>query len=255
MLRRAIDYLVMPLGIATTVGLAAVVLALLFRRSKGRAGRRIAWWTGVAAVLVIYIASIRPTGIAMLAWIERPYPLVDPLDIEPVDAVFALGGAAEGVWAPDGALIVDPGPRFEAAMRLVNSGRARLIVVSRTGPKLPGESASESHYLKAEAMRRGLPDDRVVETEFVRTTGDEMRELARLAKHFGWKRVAIATDARHMGRALSLARAEGLDAVSFPSGRTAPPHPKPWPLHWLPTVDNLDRTTRAWHELLGRLVE
>ena len=253
MFRRIADAILMPLGFSWLLGFAAIILLILVRkRTKGK-GRTIAFILGFASVTLLYVSSIRPTSALLMWWVERAHPVRSPLEVEPVDAVFALGGGPAIVRRHDGELLLDPGPRFEAAMKLIEADRARILVLSGTGSKIPGDAQSESAHLRVEAIRRGVDPARIAETPPVATTGDEARVLAQLARERGWTRVAITTESWHMPRAVALFEREGLTIVPFSSGRSPPPPAQPRILDWLPTMDGLWRTTRAWHEVLGRL--
>lgn len=254
-LRRVIDYLLMPIGLAWVLGLAALLVFFISRnRSKGWS-RRLAFGLGVAAVVVLYVGSIRPTAAVLMAWLEAPYPVKEAIEIEPVDAVMVLGGATTIVRRSDGGLAVDPGRRFEAAMRLIEGNRARILVLSGAGPRVPNDPRTEAEHLRELAILRGIPPDRIVATPHVATSGDEVRELAALAREHRWARVAITTDSWHLGRALRLAAHEGLQAIPFSSGRAPPPPLQPWLLDWIPGLEGLTYTTNAWHEMLGHFAD
>jgi|GEM_PF-2105548 len=255
MLRRSVDLLLMPLGCSLLLGVAAIALAIWFKRRRERPGSRFPIALGVAAVLVLYLSSIRPVGVLMSNWLERSYPVRPPDAIERVDAVMVLGGSSYMVRRNSGEITLDPGPRFEAAMLLFEAGRASKLVLSGAGSKIPGDQRSEGEHLRDEALRRGVPDDAIIVTDTVFTTADEARVLAALTREHGWTRVAITTSAAHMARAIRLARAEGLDAMPFTSDVSPPPNAQPWMLDWLPSVDGIWRTTRSWHEILGRLAD
>lgn len=253
MLRRSIDYFVMPLGMSIELGIAALLLYLVCRKQSRPWGRRIAFALGCGAILILYLSSIRVTAESLTAWVEREYPPRPVGEIEAVDAVMVLGGGTLVAKRRDGTVTLDPGPRFEAVMELMAAGRARVLVLSGTGSQAPGDPRTEGEHLRDEAMRRGLDASRIVITPMVRTTGDEARVLAELVRQHGWTNVAVATDAAHMGRALSLVREQGIHAIPFSTSFEPPLPAQPPALKWLPTAASLHRTTRAWHELLGRL--
>jgi len=243
----------MPVGISLELGIAALLLIILFRKQARPIGRRIACALGIVSILILYASSIRLTAEGLTAFVERDYPPL-PIDrIEPVDAVFVLGGGSVPIRRRDGSFGLETGPRFEAAMELVSANRARMLVLSGCGSQAPGDPRGEGDHLRDQALRRGVDAERILITPFVRTTGDEARAIAELSKQHGWSRVAIATDAGHMGRALALARAEGAPAVPFTTGYDPPLPAQPALLGWLPTAAALHRTTQAWHEILGRL--
>lgn len=251
MLRRVIDALVMPLGIAWMLALAALLLFVLAKRSSRQRGYKASFLMAIAALIVFYFGSIQPTGNVLLAWLERPFPVQPASAIERVDAVMVLGGAPAITQRLDGTMLLDPGRRFEAAMSLIEADRARLLVLSGTNSGMPGDSRSEADHLRAEAERRGVDPARILSTPVVATTGEEMRALAAMAQANGWTRVAITTESWHLRRAMALARRSGLQPIPFSSG-VAPRQPKqPWVVDWIPSLDGVWRTTRAWHELLG----
>ncbi len=253
MLRRTVDYLVMPIGLSITLALAALVLFIIVRNRKGPWGKRAAWSLGALAVLILYVASIRPTADLLTAWAERSYEVRPVETMEPVDAVMVLGGATVVSRRRSGEVYLQPGPRFEAAMELFQAGRVGTIVLSGCGSQIPGDPRREGDHLRDEALRRGVDASRLVISPFVQTTGDETRVLAEIAKERGWTRVAIATEAGHMWRAIPMAKACGLDAIPFTTDQQPPLPAQPPLLRWLPNAQCLQRSTRAWHEILGRL--
>lgn len=252
--RRIADLLVMPLGMTFLLGITSLLLVLICRKDSRRTGRRVGFLLGVAAVAVLYLSSIRPTSQLLMWSIERSYPVQSAEAVAPVDAVFVFGGGPAIVRRADGTLLLDPGPRFDAAMRLIEADRARVLVLSAAGSKIPGDVLNEAEHLRTEALRRGVAPDRIADIPSVLTTGDEVRALIELSAARGWKRVALCTESWHLWRAMHMAQAPGIQFVPYSSGPSPPPTAQPWLLDWLPSMDSLWRTTRAWHEILGRLV-
>jgi len=205
--------------------------------------------------MVLYFGSIRATGIFLTHWLERPFPMMAPESIDPVDAVMVFGGSTMYAQHGDDDFVLYPGPRFEQALKLYHAGRAGALVLSRCGTRMPGDVLSEGEHLREKAVHLGIPEEAIIITPQVRTTGEEARALGAIARERGWKRIALVTDAFHLRRTVSLVAGEGLEPVPFPStGLTQPGDQSPV-LGWIPSIEGVWYTTRAWHEILGRLVD
>ena len=251
-MRSFLDVLIMPLGSAVLLGCLALILA--FRpRANGASRRRAPFVLGAIAVGWLYIASIQPTGLLLMRILEGAYRPMAPEAVPGTDAIFVLGGATYAVRQSDGTLAMEPGPRFEAGMRLMEAGRPGVLVLSGGGSQLPGDPRSGGEHQRLEALRRGVAPERLRLTGPVQTTADEADAIAEMARAEGWRSVTIVTSAWHMGRACTLMEHRGLHTVPFPSEWSAPPPSTAWYLQVLPNLDSLWRTTRALHELVGRV--
>lgn len=110
---------------------------------------------------------------------------------EPADAVVALAGAE--------------GERLAAAIRLCRDDPgARLVIVGPDTPLLEvytGEdSLSQGEAKRRIAIRKGIPNERVVLALGATSTYEEAQTIHELATHRNWKHVIVVTSPFHSRR-------------------------------------------------------
>ncbi|MDI1250966.1 MAG: YdcF family protein [Lacunisphaera sp.] len=194
---------VLPLGI---VGL--LLLFALWRKQR---------WPVVAALGVLYAASIPFTGNRLLGWLESRHPAVRIAEAGPADAVVVLGGilgppAAAG-FMPNWAESVE---RFDAGVTLVQAGRADRLVF--TGARIAWEqrTTTEGAELKTLAVARGVAAEKILVTRDIDNTATEAAAVAGLMREHNWRRIILVTTGWHMPRSAYLFRKAGVDCVLFP---------------------------------------
>ncbi len=247
-LTRLAEALVMPLGLALLLGLAALALAAL-RRPRAAVG------LGALALGLLYLAGIPATG----QWLARlneagiaPLPPEGPLPA--ADAIVVLG-AGRYADAPEyggdtaSRLALE---RLRYAARLHR--RTGLPVLVTGGRPLPGEAVPEAVFL-ARVLREdlGVPAGRVHAEAAARTTWENARNTARWLEARGWTRIFLVTHAQHMRRALASYAGTGIEVIPAPTRFSTPDAMARGPFRWLPSAAALEGTTRHLHELLGRL--
>ena len=178
------------------------------------------------------------------------------------DAVFVLGGGILGPrdrsGAPSG-IEVEWGAsadRFERALSLHLSGRARVLVLSAGAPGNPGEPGDGAR-LREIAIQRGVPPESVIVTREVLNTATEADALTELASRLHWKRVLLVTSAFHMPRAMRLFRKCPAEVVPVPVDYQTPAAGMPSGSagldQYLPQAEALFRSERAVREYWGIL--
>lgn len=170
-------------------------------------------------------------------------------------AILVLGGILqpppqESNAPPELSAAVD---RLWLAARLHRSGLAPRIVVS--GGSRPSASGvvlvPEAESMKQVLVELGVPSGAIVAETRSLNTRENITESSR--KIGSGARVALVTSAFHMPRALSEARAAGLDAHAFPADFLVPPDGRVQFQNWLPNPDALVLSTLAIKEHLGML--
>lgn len=170
------------------------------------------------------------------------------------DAVILLGGMYDG-WnagpGPEGLALNDNVERVLVTFDLLRSGKAKDVVIT-AGPN-DGRSATEAEVLRDLLVRWGIDASRIV----VERDSANTRENATLSKPLiearGYTSLLLVTSAFHMPRAEACFRAVGLSVDTLPVDYRAT-YTSSIPTNVLPRAGNLDLSTRAIREWLGRLV-
>ena len=100
------------------------------------------------------------------------------------------------------------------------------------------------------AISLGFPVARIVTEGRPRTTAEEAELLEPVLRGH---RFALVTSAGHMPRAVAIFRARDLVPVPAPTGYLGPRVPGMRALDFVPEASALQRTHRAWYEVLSRL--
>ncbi|MFC0506519.1 SanA/YdcF family protein [Micromonospora costi] len=168
--------------------------------APGRWRRRLAWSAGLALAAVV-LASV-PWLWTTVAAHGHVY---DEAEAPAADVVIVLGTAVGADRRQPGARLAG---RLETAAELVNSGRARVVLVSGDGGGASGdEPAVMTAYL---TERLGVDPGRVVADPFGLDTYDS---CARAREVYGIERALVVTQSYHVSRAVALCRHVGVDAV------------------------------------------
>jgi uncharacterized SAM-binding protein YcdF (DUF218 family) len=221
-----------------------VLLAIALIRKKR--------WPLIAALVVLYLASLPLVGASLWRALESRYPQQTLDRVEKVDAVVPLGGIfgppeCQGCLANLG----EAGERLEAGIELWQRKKADHLVF--TAGRIPWEARAEAEGFRSmrAAMARGVPADKIVVTGEVGNTADEARAVAAVLHQRGWSKIILVTSAWHMPRAARMFRKAGVDFVPFPVDYQIDPQSPLTLLDFLPRADGLARTETALRELLG----
>jgi uncharacterized SAM-binding protein YcdF (DUF218 family) len=238
-LSKLLDLLLAPL----TWALLLLLGALLWRR------RRAAPWLAGAAVIVLYVFSIEPVSNALTRAAEAPARRTFRPDAV-YDAVIVLGGGIDPAAseATGEAELNAAGDRIVTGYELLQSGRARNVLLSAGGPDPSGPV--EADWAAALYRRLGIPAERIVLERESRNTRENAEQSARIVHSRGWKSLLLVTSALHAPRALASFRAAGLSPDLLPVDVRAGARLG----SFLPRSSALDRSTDVLRELAGRLV-
>jgi uncharacterized SAM-binding protein YcdF (DUF218 family) len=241
-LSKLLEWFVTPLAWSLVLGAAAVLL-----RRRPRA----AWTLGAAGVAVLLAFSSSPVADAIQRAAERGARSTFRPDVV-YDAVIVLGGmvdndATRASGTPE---LTEAADRIVRGFEIVRAGRARNVIVSAgLVYPVPGD-VPEADLLAAMLARWGVPPGQIVTEAASRNTRENAIEVGRVASARGWKSLLLVTSAAHVPRALGCFRAVGLEPDVLPvdfragdgRGRS-----------WLPQAASLLKSTRALHELAGRV--
>lgn len=241
-LSRLLEWFATPLAWSLLLGLAA---ALLRRRARA------AWALGGAGVAVLLAFSNAAVADAIQRSAERGARSTFRPGVV-YDAVIVLGGtvdndATRASGAPE---LTEAADRIVRGFEIIRAGGARNVIVSAgVVYPVPGD-VPEADLLAAMLARWGVPPGQIVAEAASRNTRENAIEIGRIAAARGWRSLLLVTSAAHVPRALGCFRAVGLEPDVLPvdfragdgRGRS-----------WLPQAAALAKSTRAIHELAGRL--
>ena len=225
--------------------LLLVVLALLllvFRASRS---------AGLLLFLAIgwlWLASTAWFADWLMGSLEDPYR-PKALSVSPeADAILVLGGSTRGdTHFSSLGDMNQQADRLVHAARLFKAGKAPVIVLS--GGARPG-ARPEARLMQEILGVMGIPETALVTEEASRDTHENALYSRTILAQRGVDRILLVTSAYHMKRAEAVFRAQGFDVIPSPTDYQRLVAPPLVP-RWLPTVDDLDRSTRAIHEYVG----
>jgi len=239
-LSKTLDVLVAPLTWAVVLAL----FALPFGRPE-RARKRA--WLGASAVAILCAFSVEPVSNRLMLSVEssarQTYrPTID------YDVAIVLGGLIERrVFEShrDAMTYNESVERLLVAYDLFRSGRAHTLLLTSGGVEVDA--------MRAQLVRWGVPDSRIVLDRNAANTHDNAVNSARMVREHEWHSVVMITSRFHMQRARECFQAAGLPVDTLPvDPRTYDPRLQD--STWLPRASALETSTEALRELTGRLV-
>lgn len=261
---------VYPLGFALILLGAALILR-----------RRVAWRTTceILALLLLLIFSNRWVAHRLAQSLEGQYAAPD---IWPEAAmVIVLGGATRAQESPRAMTEVnEAGDRLLFAARLYQMGVAEHLLVTGGNIEWLGSSVSEAGGMRELLMLMGVPEAAVLVEDQARNTYENATYSRGLLESRGFAHVAgageasegagdevvpvvLVTSAMHMPRSVAIFEKQGFKVIPAPvdyvvtrgdPALSRRPGFGEWFLHLLPSVDNLEVSTRVIRERIGLLV-
>jgi uncharacterized SAM-binding protein YcdF (DUF218 family) len=196
----------------------------------------------------LYLCSTALFADFLMGTLEKGYTPRSLSVIEKADAIVVLGGATRGdTHLSTHGDLNQQADRLLYAVELYRAGKAPVVLASGGGA--PGDRP-EAELMEGILHIMGVPPRDILRESASRTTYDNARYSAILLQGKGLRRVLLVTSAFHMRRALGVFRQTGLDVVPAPTdyqrlvGRPVVPR-------WLPTADDLVRSTYALREHVG----
>ncbi len=129
----------------------------------------------------------------------------------PVDAAIVLGGTMD----PDGRLAYNSRRRVQAGVKLLDDGKAGVLLFTGGGAEPWVSPAAEK--MRDYALELGAPAARLLVEPEAGTTVENLRFSFRIADAHGLHRLALVTDAFHLTRAWALAAWMGRGDVALVS--------------------------------------
>lgn len=168
--------------------------------------------------------------------------------IPEADAIVLLGGATRGDTHLSGlGDLNQQADRIVHALQLYRAGKAPLILLSGGADR---NSRPEAELMHEHLELMGVSPQAMLSERKSRDTRENAVYSTILLRDKGVRSILLVTSGFHMRRAVPLFEAQGLVVIPAPTdfqrlvGRSAVPR-------WLPTADDLVRTTYALREFAG----
>ena len=240
-LTKLLSLALFPLSQSLFLGLLALLFTLIhFRRA--------AILSLLVALGWLYLCSTALFAEFMMSTLEERYPPKALSVIGKADAIVLLGGGVRGDvhlgTLPD---VNQRADRMIYTAALYKAGKAPLVVL--TGGSEP-ENRSEAQLMKDVLAVMGVPARAMLLEDKSRNTNDNALYSAVLMNNRGIKRILLVTSAFHMRRAVPLFERQGFEVIPAPTDYQRLVGVQVLP-GWLPTAENLSRTTTALREHAG----
>lgn len=241
---KLLSLLLFPLSQSILLSLMATVLVFFQLR-------RLAISTLLIAVGWLYLCSTAWFADTLLAGLENDFRPKALSVIPEADAIVVLGGAIRGDThmgtMPDLGQHAD---RLLYAAALYKAGKAPMLLLSGGA----SEDARPEAQLMQEALQvMGVPRQSILLERVSRNTQENAQFSATLLNKHELQRILLVTSAFHMPRAVPLFERQGFEVIAAPTDFqrivSAPVVPV-----WLPSVDDLQRSTVAIKEYVGFIV-
>lgn len=203
------------------------------------------------ALALLWAAATPWVAQQLVRAVEQQAVLIEPASVPTADAIVLLSGMARTVPTQSAELRRewnDAADRFDGAVALWRAGRApRLLITAGRQPWDLGDD-TEGHWLRDQALARGVPSAAVELTPEVENTVAEARAVQAMVPG---GHILLVTSAFHMPRARAEFESAGLRVTAFPVDlRVGLRAFSPQDL--LPNADALAQTSLALREGLGR---
>jgi uncharacterized SAM-binding protein YcdF (DUF218 family) len=236
-----LSLLVYPLSLSLLLAVLALLLWRWRRASASLLGVSIVW---------LYACSTALVADFLMASLEDDFRPKAMSVVPKADAIVVLGGATRGdtYWSSMADLNA-AADRLTHAVSLYKAKKAPLVLLS--GGSTTG-SRSEAEQLRDYMVLMGLPDRALLMERQSLDTQQNARYSALILQGRDVRRILLVTSAYHMSRAVPLFERQGFEVIPAPTdyqrlvGIPAVPR-------WLPTADDLWRSTAAIKEYVGFL--
>lgn len=196
----------------------------------------------------LYLCSTALVADFLMGALEDPYTPKALSRVPQADAIVILGGATRGDthFSSMGDLN-EQADRLTHGLQLYRAGKAPLVMLSGGGCD---SCRAESEIMFEHLELMGVPAGVMLRERESRTTQENAVYTGIILQGKGVRRILLVTSAYHMRRAVPLFERQGLEVIPAPTDYqrlvdepTLPP--------WLPSAEDLVRTTKALREHVG----
>jgi uncharacterized SAM-binding protein YcdF (DUF218 family) len=246
MLEKTLTALAFPCGILWLALIVLVYFSLLLRQA----------WPSLIGLFCLVLLTVAGNSFVanwLTAQREAPFEDLAPMNMEPYDVVFLLGGGT--TTRLDGTPQLDnSGDRVTTAARLFHAGKIRNIVCSGTQSFRTTEKDLHPHEEAANILvELGVPRENVLEMNG-ENTSEEMANIRKwLDANPNPGRIGILSSAWHLQRVMRLAERAGVIADPIPADFLTSPF-VPSPNLIIPSSSNLETTRKILKEYLADVI-
>jgi uncharacterized SAM-binding protein YcdF (DUF218 family) len=223
----------------TLLLLLAVFLGYRYRRAR---------WILAAVILLLYSFSTPVTATRLVLWLETPR--LPPQRLQPhYDVAIVLTGIVNlRLSSPQRLEFNSSVERILTGISLVKRGVADKLLISGSTGDMLGRG-NEARLLQGFALEWGLTPEQILIEEKSRNTYENALYSAQIVRASEYKTLLLVTSTIHMRRAAAAFHKQGLFPDLYPVDFHM--HPAITPSSFQPSVDVLQVTTAAIHELIG----
>lgn len=214
--------------------------------------RRLAGFSSVLAVLVLWVSATPVVAEYLYGALERQYPPVAIADSPRTDAILILGGAVGQPLPPrlapelNGAI-----DRVVHTARLYHAGKAPRILIAAGNLPWGTTLQPEAELVADLLVEWGVPRAVLLLDTQSRNTAENIINAQALMTQHHLRTALLVTSAGHLPRALALCQGVGLNAIPSATDLRAVGERRGTVFQWLPDVAALELTTLAIKEWLG----
>ena len=252
-LSKLLPLFVYPLGAVSLILLLAIVAA-----RDDRARRRLITF----ALIILWLAST--TGFSNLLARSLEWRYTPPEEVPAADVIVVLGGGTEPAVYPRFMVEVNgAGDRVLYAAQLFNAGKApRILLSGGQIAWLNNSTTTPAQNMAAILTSIGIPESVLILENASQNTYENAVYSAEILSENEIDRILLVTSALHMPRAIALFEKQGLEVIPLPvdysvtenaSANNGDDFLRKF-MDILPQSGNLNLTTRAIKEYLGRFV-
>lgn len=217
--------------------------------------RRLASFTIVLAILMLWVSATPAVGEFLYGALECQYPPLAVADAPTADAIIVLGGAVGQPLPPRRAPdLNDAIDRVVHAARLYRAGKAPIIVIAAGNLPWGWALQPEAELIADLLVEWGVPRVALVLDTASRNTAENAENARVLMVQHHLHTALLVTSAGHMPRALALFQAVGVQVTPCSTDLRAVGEQRGTIFQWLPDVAALTLTTLAIKEWLGKWV-
>jgi len=203
----------------------------------------------IFATLWLYLCSTGLVADWLMGTLEDDYSPKALAVLPEADAIVVLGGATRGdTHMSSLGDLNQQADRLSHAARLFNAKKAPVIILS--GGAVSPSARPEAQLMREHLLNMGIPEPAVLMEESSRNTYENAQFSKVVMDKRGAETILLVTSAFHMRRASRLFERLPITVVPAPTDYqrliVEPILPR-----WIPTVDDLGRTTKAIREHVG----
>ena len=213
------------------------------------------------AIFSLFVFSSGILSAGLWRFLEYPWKRLDINNINSAYGIVVLSGGGRTIPLGQTKVIEWEDPdRFLAGVDLYKSGKGnKLIFTGGTNPYSSGLLLEGDIYLK-EAILQGIPIKDLLTTPPVFNTFQEAKAIKKLLikeSSLKPKNIILVTSAFHMKRAKTIFEKEGIIVYPFPVDFKSSKSFELMfsnPTFWIPSAENLNKTSLAIREIIGRII-